>query len=81
MATKTLYVGNLPYDANEDDLLDAFGAYGARHPRIIGDKGFAFIDVDADLAELAIHEKHHSDLGRRRLTVTEAQPRKDERHP
>lgn len=75
MATKTLYVGNLPYSTSEAGLTAAFSAYGASNVRIIEGRGFAFVDVDADQLEAAIADKNGSQLEGRTLTVNEARPR------
>lgn len=75
MATKTLYVGNLPYSINEGDLQQHFGPYGGTNARIIEGRGFGFIDIDADQLEAAIADKNQKDLGGRTLTVNEAQPK------
>jgi len=75
MAIKTLYVGNIPYSASEDDLVQHFSAFGGKNPRIIEGRGFAFVDVEADQLDAAIAEKNNSELGGRRLTVNEAKPR------
>ena len=79
MATKTLYVGNLPYSVGESDLKNHFAAYGASNMRIIEGRGFAFIDVDDDKAETAITEQNDKELSGRRLTVNEARPKSDNR--
>ncbi len=75
MAIKTLYVGNIPYSANEDELVAHFAAYGGKNPRIIEGRGFAFVDIDSDHLEAAIADKNNSEMGGRRLTVNEARPR------
>ncbi len=75
MATKTLYVGNLPYSISEGDLQAHFGAYGGTNARIIEGRGFGFIDIDADQLEAAIADKNQKELGGRTLTVNEAQPK------
>ena len=75
MAIKTLYVGNIPYSANEDELVQHFAAYGGKNPRIIEGRGFAFVDIDSDHLEAAIADKNNSERGGRRLTVNEARPR------
>jgi RNA recognition motif-containing protein len=73
--TKTLYVGNIPYEANEDDMIEFFAAYGAVNARVIEGRGIAFVDIDAERLEDAVLEKHDSEMGQRRLTVNEAQNR------
>lgn len=75
MATKTLYVGNLPYSVNEEDLANHFAPYGPSNPRIIEGRGFGFIDIDGDKLEAAIADKNQKELGGRTLTVNEAQPK------
>ena len=75
MATKTLYVGNIPYTSTEQDLLDFFASYGATVARIIEGRGFAFVDVEESQADQAILEKNNSEMSGRRLTVNEAKPK------
>ncbi|MBI1757181.1 MAG: RNA-binding protein [Fimbriimonas ginsengisoli] len=75
MATKTLYVGNLPYSTNEDDLLKHFASYAPVNARIVEGRGFGFVDVDADRFEAAVAETHDSELGGRKINVNEARPR------
>jgi RNA recognition motif-containing protein len=79
MATKTLYVGNLPYSVGESDLQNHFAAYGASNVRIIEGRGFGFVDVDGEKAEAAISEQNEKELNGRRLTVNEARPKTDNR--
>ncbi len=75
MATKTLYVGNLPYSTTEESLREFFAAYGGNNARLIEGRGFGFVDIDADQLEAAIADKHQADMGGRKLTVNEAQPK------
>lgn len=75
MATKTLYVGNLPYSATESDLNQYFSAYNGTNARIIEGRGFGFVDIDADQLEAAVADKNQAEMGGRRLTVNEAQPK------
>lgn len=75
MATKTLYVGNLPYSASESDLLDFFSSYNASKARIVEGRGFGFVDIDEEMLDTAISEKHDSEMGGRKLTVNEARPK------
>jgi RNA recognition motif-containing protein len=75
LATKTLYVGNLPYSTTEDELQAHFSEYGATNARIIEGRGFGFVDIDADKLEAAVSEKNQAQLGGRTLTVNEAQPK------
>src|SRR4051812_14052943 len=75
MAIKTLYVGNLPYSTNADDLVAHFADFGGANARILEGRGFGFVDIDADHLDAAILARHNSDLGGRRLTVNEARPK------
>ncbi|MHB0998113.1 MAG: RNA recognition motif domain-containing protein [Armatimonadota bacterium] len=76
MANKSLYVGNLPYSAKEEDLRSIFEPYGpVAEVRIIGDKGFAFVEIPEEKMAEAIESVNGKDLGGRTLTVNEARPR------
>jgi len=75
MATKSLFVGNLPFDITERDLEIEFGAYRVHRLRLVGERGFAFIEIEEDRLQEAIDEKHDSELWGRRLTVNESKPR------
>jgi RNA recognition motif-containing protein len=80
---KKLYVGNLSFDATEDELRQAFGQYGTvNSAQIVMDRdtgrsrGFAFVEM-ADGADEAIAALNGAQLGGRTLTVNEAKPRED----
>ena len=83
-----IYVGNLPWSISDQELADAFGAYGnVEKASIISDrdsgrsKGFGFVTMnDADEANKAIEAMTGSDMGGRNLKVNEARPR-EERPP
>lgn len=82
MATKRLYVGNLPFDASRDDLREAFAAYGTVHEvSIVNDRetgrsrGFAFVEMDEQGAKAAIEALDSKDFNGRTLTVNEARER------
>lgn len=78
-----IYVGNLPFSANEDDLKQAFGKYGTvGEVNLIRDqfsgrlRGFGFVEMaDGTQASAAIAALNGSDLGGRAITVNEARPR------
>lgn len=83
MMTKTLYVGNLPWAATEDELASLFGQYAeVTSARIITDRdtgrsrGFGFVEVAEEGAAAAIEALNGYDMGGRPLTVNEAQPRR-----
>jgi RNA recognition motif-containing protein len=80
-----LYVGNLPFSVNSDDLEDMFSGYGAvTSAQVISDRetgrsrGFGFVEIESDDGgRKAIEEMDGADNGGRRLTVNEARPRED----
>jgi RNA recognition motif-containing protein len=77
-----LYVGNLPYDTNEDDLTALFAKAGnVSTVNVMRDRetgrarGFAFIEMATDQdAQNAIAQLHEQSFGGRTLTVNEARP-------
>lgn len=76
MANKSLYVGNMSYSTTEDDLrklLDSFGPIA--EVRVIGDKGFAFVEIPEEQMAGAIEATNGKEVGGRTLTVNEARPR------
>jgi RNA recognition motif-containing protein len=78
-----IYVGNLPYGLDEQELADAFAQYGTvDRAKIVTDhetgrsKGFAFVTMsDANEAENAIRAMDGADLAGRPLRVNQAQER------
>ncbi len=77
-----LYVGNLPFSANEDSLKDLFSACGTiGSTKIITDrdtgrsKGFAFVEMGNDEeAEAVITKFDGHDLDGRQMKVSIAKP-------
>ena len=80
-----IYVGNLSFNANEDDIKSAFEAHGTvETASIIRDKysgqsrGFGFIEMpNKEEAENAIQALNGSDFKGRTLKVNEAKPREN----
>lgn len=80
-----IYVGNLPFSTNDEDLQALFEAYGeVSSARIIRDwetgrsRGFGFVEMDDHAgAEKAIETLHQSEMGGRSIVVNEARPRPD----
>ncbi len=78
VANKSLYVGNMSYNSTEDDLRKLFEPFGPiSDVRIIGDKGFAFVEIPAEKMDEAIEATNGKDFGGRALTVNEARPREE----
>jgi len=76
LANKSLYVGNLPYSAGEDEVRELFEPFGPiAEIRIIGDKGFGFVEIPEENVAAAIEANHGKEMGGRPLTVNEARPR------
>jgi RNA recognition motif-containing protein len=75
MASKSLYVGNLSYSATESSLRTLFAEYEPSEVRLIGDKGFGFVDVPEDKAAAAILAMNGREVDGRAITVSEARPR------
>jgi len=80
--SKKLYVGNLPFTATEESLVDAFSQFGTvDSAKLITDretgrsKGFAFVEMSSDAeASAAIGKLHGADFGGRQMNVSEAKP-------
>ncbi|WP_206610024.1 RNA recognition motif domain-containing protein [Maribellus luteus] len=80
-----IYVGNLDFKVNENDLKEIFEEYATvSDSKIITDrysgqsKGFGFVTIDnASDANKAISELNGATLENRELVVNEARPRKE----
>lgn len=80
---KRIYVGNLPYNIDNQQLASMFGEYGdVVEASVITDrdtgqsKGFGFVQMaQDDQADAAIAQLNGTQLGNRTLRVSEAQPR------
>jgi RNA recognition motif-containing protein len=78
-----IYVGNLSYEATEDDLRQAFQAHGeVTSVAIIKDKmtgrsrGFGFVEMaDKNAANAAIQALNLQEIRGRAITVNEAKPK------
>ena len=78
----TIYVGNLPFTATEDEVRSLFERYGkVESVKLINDRetgrprGFAFVDMAAGEAQNAIQQTNGFQMGGRPLRVNEAQER------
>ncbi len=77
-----LYVGNLPYTVRDEDLQQAFSAYGSVNSAKVmmerdtgRSKGFGFVEMGNDAeAQAAVEGMNGQSLGGRSLVVNEARP-------
>ena len=79
---KRLFVGNLPFQTTDEDLLSLFGSIGdVSSARVIVDRqtgrsrGFGFVEMEGSLATRAMTELNDSDYGGRKIRVSEAHER------
>jgi RNA recognition motif-containing protein len=81
-----IYVGNLDFKVNENDLEELFSSHGnVASANVITDKysgrsrGFGFVTMDdEEEAKKAIEELHGQPYKERDLVVNEAKPRREE---
>ncbi len=80
---KKLFVGNLPYGANETDVQNFFSGQGVTvdtvtvmRDRFTGQaRGFGFVEIQDDAAaQAAVDNCHGKDLMGRTVVVNEARP-------
>ncbi|HBB68181.1 MAG: RNA-binding protein [Elusimicrobia bacterium GWA2_56_46] len=80
--SKRIYVGGLPFSANDEQLSAVFASHGSvTSAKVITDKfsgqsrGFGFVEMSNDAEAMAAIEKlNGSDMEGRKLTVNEARP-------
>ena len=79
---KKLYLGNLPFTANEDEIRQMLSEYGEVQSVALPTdretgrpRGFGFVEMDDDGAQKAIAGLDGTDFGGRSLRVNEAKPR------
>jgi RNA recognition motif-containing protein len=66
----------MSYNTTESELRAMFEPYGpVAEVRIIGDKGFAFVEIPEENMQAAIDATNGKEAGGRTLTVNEARPR------
>jgi len=83
---KSIYVGNLPFTATEDEVRDLFSEFGeVDSVSLINDRetgrprGFGFVSMDDAAAADAIAALNGADMGGRALRINEAEERKPRR--
>jgi RNA recognition motif-containing protein len=80
-----IYVGNLPYTTQDEDLNEAFSAFGEVESTIVirdretgRSRGFGFVEMsDSSSAKAAIESLNGKNFQGRNLTVNEAKPREN----
>ncbi len=80
---KKLYVGNLPYTTNDDELRQLFEEYGSvESADVVSDRetgrsrGFGFVEMDDEGADKAMRALDGKDFGGRPLRIDEARERR-----
>jgi len=83
---KSIYVGNLPFSATEDEIRNLFSPFGTVHAvKLVSDRetgrprGFGFVEMEDSAAASAISALNGKDMGGRSLRINEARER--ERSP
>jgi len=85
LAVTNIYVGNLSFNATEQEIEEAFAQYGeVASVNIIKDRetgrsrGFAFVEMpDGEQAREAIEKTNLTEIDGRAITVNEARPKRD----
>ena len=80
--SKSIYVGNLPWAATEEQVQDLFAEYGkVLSVKLVSDRetgrarGFGFVEMEDGEAQAAIEALDNYSFGGRTLRVNEAKPR------
>lgn len=80
--SKSIYVGNLPWAATEEQVRELFAPYGeVIGVKLVSDRetgrarGFGFVEMEDADAEKAIEKLDNTNFGGRTLRVNEAKPR------
>ena len=80
--SKSIYVGNLPWAATEEQVQDLFAEYGTvLSVKLVSDRetgrarGFGFVEMEDGEAQAAIEALDNYSFGGRTLRVNEAKPR------
>jgi len=83
---KKIYVGNLPFQATEDEIRNLFSPFGeVTSVNVIKDRetgrprGFGFVEMEN--ADAAIQELNGKDFNGRALRINEAKDRGSDRGP
>jgi len=79
MKGSKLFVGNLSYSTNEQDLRELFSEHGTvQSVNIIHNKGFGFVEMsNSDEAENAKKALNYVSVSGRNISVNDARPQKE----
>ena len=84
MPRTKLYVGNVSFETQEEDLKEYFKQFGTvydcyipRYPGSGNPRGFAFVTMDNAEAEAAIENSNGTEFNGRSLTVTKSMSKKE----
>lgn len=79
---KSIYVGNLPFSATEEEIRNLFSPFGTVHGvKLVSDRetgrprGFGFVEMDDAAAASAISALNGKEVGGRSLRINEARER------
>ena len=79
-----IYVGNLPYTTDEDEVRSMFEEFGEVFSvKLIEDretgrkKGFGFVEMEQNGGKEAIDELNETEINGRSIVVNEARPRNE----
>lgn len=80
--SKSIYVGNLPWSATEEQVQDLFAEHGnVLSVKLVSDRetgrarGFGFVEMEDGDADAAIEALDNTSFGGRTLRVNEAKPK------
>ena len=82
--SKSLYVGNLPFRAKEEELKALFSEYGTvLSVKIIVDRdtgrprGYGFVEMEEEAADLALKHLTAREFGGREIYINEAKKKQE----
>lgn len=82
LMTKSIYVGNLPWSATEEQVKVLFAEFGdVQSVKLVSDRetgrarGFGFVEMEGQEALSAIEALDNTSFNGRTIRVNEAQPR------
>lgn len=79
---KSIYVGNLPFSATEEEIRNLFSTFGTVHAvKLVSDRetgrprGFGFVEMEDSAASSAISALNGKEMDGRSLRINEARER------